>query len=445
MRRKQKLIMALPALLALLAGCASSQTFNSEYRNGAKLNGHGPGGVAPEAFTPGDSLSLNELLKVAEANSAELRSVHASWQAAKNKVPQASSLPDPRLTYGYFVEEVQTKTGPQEQKVAVSQTFPWFGKLSLKEQIAVQSAKAEFQEYQSKRLLLGKEIKSAFHEYAYLREAVELNRQHLELLKGIEGVASIRFKSGKLPQNVLIQVQVEQGKLEDRIKELENLRKPFSSKIYALLSIPADKLLPWPDKSADTPDDIDIKDIARRLKLNNPGLNRLDLLIAKEDYSVKLAKKDYYPDLTVGVEHTDIDGGENPTALMFSINIPIWRDRINASVQEASNRRLSVEEKKRDMEHKLQAQFDLLAYYYSDARRKFSLYANSLIPKARQAIDVAVKGFETGQVGYSDLLDAERTLLEFQLTSARQSANSRIRAAELSALVLNNEPNSKGE
>mgnify|MGYP001046504965 CR=1 FL=1 len=445
MRRKQKLILTLPALLALLAGCAFSQTFNREYRNGAMLNGHGPGHIAPEAFTPGDTLSLNELLKVAEANSAELRSVYASWQAAKNKVPQASSLPDPRLTYGYFVEEVQTKTGPQEQKIGVSQTFPWFGKLSLKEQIAVQSAKAEFQEYQSERLILGKEIKSAFHEYAYLREAVELNRQHLELLKGIEGVASIRFKLGKLPQNVLIQVQVEQGKLEDRIKELENLRKPFSSKIYALLSISSDKLLPWPDKPAGTPDEIDIKDIARRLKLNNPNLNRLDLLIAKEDYNVKLAKKDYYPDLTVGVEHTDIDGGENPTALMFSINIPIWRDRINASVQEASNRRLSVEEKKRDMEHKLQAQFDLLAYYYSDARRKFSLYANSLIPKARQAIDVAVKGFETGQVGYSDLLDAERTLLEFQLTSARQSANARIRAAELSALVLNNEPNSKGE
>ena len=47
--------------------------------------------------------------------------------------------------------------------------------------------------------------------------------------------------------------------------------------------------------------------------------------------------------------------------------------------------------------------------------------------------------------GDADLLDAERTLLEFQLTSARQLANTRIRAAELSALVLNNEPNSKGE
>jgi hypothetical protein len=50
-----------------------------------------------------------------------------TWKAAIEQVPQARALPDPKFTYGYFIREVETRVGPQQQKFEIMQIFPWFG------------------------------------------------------------------------------------------------------------------------------------------------------------------------------------------------------------------------------------------------------------------------------------------------------------------------------
>lgn len=423
-------------LILFLAACTTPSRQKLQNEVGVQFPKSKSVGKREKFFEVGRNLELKVLLKCMEENSSALEAIYELWQAAVSQVPQAASLPDPRFNYGFFLEEVQTKTGPQRQKVGLSQTFPWFGKLSVKEQIAIRAADAVFQEYQGKRLALFQEVKFLFYEYAYLKQAINYNQEHLELLKGVERVASIRFKSGALPQNVLIQLQVEQGKLEDKITTLMSLRKPMSSQIYAVLGTEIGGVLPWPKQVMNKNPGIKLDDLASKLNAYNPQLNQLVILAEKEALAIELARKSYYPDFTVGVETTDVEGGSNPTAVMFSISIPIWQDKIEASVSEARRRRKSIDARIIDIQSRLQAKFDLLSYYYNDAKRKVSLYDDSLIPKAQQAIKVSLKGFESGKVDYADLLDAQRTLLEFQLTSARQLANAWIKAAELDSLIL---------
>src|SRR5690625_4217090 len=81
--------------------------------------------------------NLEELLQFAAKNSFELEAAFEDWRAALERVPQARSLPDPELTYGYFVRRMETR-----QLVSVSQMFPWFGKLKLGEGIAEKEAAA---------------------------------------------------------------------------------------------------------------------------------------------------------------------------------------------------------------------------------------------------------------------------------------------------------------
>jgi outer membrane protein TolC len=395
------------------------------------------------SFAPHGELRLSELLTFAEENSPALKSAYANWEAAKERVPQAASLPDPRLTYGYFAESVQTRTGPQEQRVALAQTFPWFGKLSLKEQMALRAAQASFQDYLENRLTLARKIRQAFYEYAYLREAIRLNQQHRELLKVIESVAAARFRSGALPQSTLIQIQIEQGKLEDRTRELESLRVPLSSEIQANLGLADKAVLPWPDAIPATVPEIDARVLKDALLRQNPSLQKLDLLKERETAAVSLAEKERYPDITLGMEHITVDGGPNPVLATVSINLPLWRGRLRAAKREALNRQESITEARMDNELQLSARLDLAIHYYRDAKRKVSLYDKTLIPKAQQAIDVAVKGFASGNVNFADLLEAERTLLDFQLTGRRYLANLHQRLAEIEALAPTN-PNEMG-
>jgi outer membrane protein TolC len=397
-----------------------------------------PEPVTPLSFDPQGQLRLPDLLAFAENNNPALKSAYASLKAAAERAPQAASLPDPRLTYGYFAESIQTRTGPQEQRVALAQTFPWFGKLSLKEKMALREAQASFQDYLENRLMLARKIRQAFHEYAYLREAIRLNQQHRELLKVIESVAAARFRSGALPQSALIQIQIEQGKLEDRTRELESLRVPLSSDIQASLGLGDKGVLPWPGTISATAPEIDAQALKAALARQNPSLQKLDLLQERATAAITLAEKERYPDITLGLEHIWVDGGPNPTMATVSINLPLWRGRLRGARREALNRHESVTEMRMDSELQLSARLDLALHYYRDANRKVALYTKTLIPKAQQAIDVAVKGFASGNVSFADLLEAERTLLDFQLTGRRYLANLHQRLAEIEALVPTN-------
>ena len=84
-------------------------------------------------------------------------------------------------------------------------------------------------------------------------------------------------------------------------------------------------------------------------------------------------------------------------------------------------------------------------YNFRDAERKIDLYRNALIPKAERAIDVTIEGFEAGTKSFLDLVDSERSLLEFQLSYEHAFANRAQRLAELEMLVGREIPQSSSE
>jgi cobalt-zinc-cadmium efflux system outer membrane protein len=402
----------------------------SEIKNG-QTSEH----VQQKLFEDQNELNLEQLLQFAQANNPSLKSLYVKWNSVKEKAPQASVLPDPKLTYGGFIQSVQTRTGPQEHNIGLSQTIPWFGKLSLKEQIAIKEAEAIYQEYAMERLRLFESIKTAFYEYAFLKSEININTEHLELLGLMERIASMRFTTGTLPQSSLIQLQVEQGKIEDRIKELRTLRPALSSVIYAAIGLHKANIFAWPKNKIDMPRlEIDENNLKAALLNNNPELKKMDLLIGRQQSAIELTKKEYYPDITFGAQWSHIEGGEDPLQATISFNLPIWRASLDASKKEAILKQQSITDALLDRKNNLMAQLDLALYDFNNAKRKVKLYQNTLIPKATQSIEVSLKGFETAGVNISELLDSQRTLLEFQLTYQRQLANANQRLASIYAL-----------
>ena len=150
---------------------------------------------------------------------------------------------------------------------------------------------------------------------------------------------------------------------------------------------------------------------------------------------MQLADKNYYPDLTFELSAVDMDGSRDPVLAMVSINLPIWRKSLDAAKLEAVNQRQGVNEALKNTGLELAAKLDLLVYYYQNALRKNKLYENTLIPKAQQSIELALKEFETGNSGFSELLDAQRTLLEFLLIAKQYSADAHKQLAEIENIV----------
>jgi outer membrane protein TolC len=73
---------------------------------------------------------------------------------------------------------------------------------------------------------------------------------------------------------------------------------------------------------------------------------------------------------------------------------------------------------------------------YREATRNLQLLTESLLPKARQALEVARSGYSVSKAGFIDLLDAERSLLEFELAAVDARTRRELALAEVSLLIM---------
>ena len=66
-----------------------------------------------------ESAAPADYLTYAALNNPGLEAAFQRWQAAVERVPQVEAMPDPRFTYGYYIEEVETRTGSMQHQFMV--------------------------------------------------------------------------------------------------------------------------------------------------------------------------------------------------------------------------------------------------------------------------------------------------------------------------------------
>lgn len=178
------------------------------------------------------------------------------------------------------------------------------------------------------------------------------------------------------------------------------------------------------------------------LRQSNPDLMRLQTMADKAGISAELARKNGFPDITLGVSVIDTrdamsdvpDSGKDPVMATISVNLPIWRGKYRAQRREALYRQRAFEARRDDKAESLSADAALALYHYDDAGRKLKLYRDTLIPKAKQSLRVAQQAFQAGNAEFLNLIDAQRLLLDFQLEVAKARAEQHTRFAELQML-----------
>ncbi len=387
--------------------------------------------------------TLYDYLVFASLNNPGLKQSFYKWKAALEKIARAKSLPDPMLSFGYFVENVETRVGPQQWRLGLAQSYPWFGTLARKGDIAFESANAAYQHYQMARLKLFYNVKSAYYDYYFLSREIQLTREHFELLTNWESVARTKYKTSLGKHADIIKAQVELGKIEDKLASLEDMKRPVSEKLKAELNMRNEESLPIP-KSIPDEEIGNLDSLKDLIRSNNPGLLALDHIIAKEKESVSLANKAYFPNFKFGISFIETgealdptmpESGKDPLLVSASINLPIWIGKKNAGRNEARARFKSAQYNRQDAENRLMAYFEKVLFGYNDAVRKINLYQGGLIPKTEQSLYAAFASYQASESDFLNLIDSERILLEFQLKLEEARVNKSKRLAEIELLA----------
>ncbi len=435
-------------IVLAVAGCSSTSQ-KQAFENFRELESRTYGGPLaskserPPVATLSVSPELQDYLKYAALNNPGLEAAFNRWKAALEKSPQVTSLPDPKLTYAYFIERVETRVGPQRQRFGLAQTFPWFGKLRLRGDIALAGARAAYEQFEAARLRVFYSVKDAYFELYYLARALAITGENMDLVRRLEGVARSQYKVGGAQHADVIRAQVELGKLEDQLRTLKDLRQPIVARLNAALNRAADADVPWPTEAPQAALDADDPQILAWMREVNPELKALDAEIEKQQTAIQLARKDYFPDVTLGVDYVDTgtarrrtsDSGKDAVAAKVSINLPIWHQKYRAAEREARARKRAALRQRENKANSLMAQVKLALFKFRDAERKIDLYHNTLVPKAEQSLRATETAYRAGKMDFLNLIDAERLLLTFRLAYERALSDKAQRLAEVEMLV----------
>lgn len=382
------------------------------------------------------NLTLKAALAYAETDHPQIGAAFQLWKGAEESIAVQKALPDPMLTYGFYVEPIETRVGPQNQRFGLTQKIPAFGKLEAKQNVAEANAVAVQHQYEEKRLQLRTAIVKAYAELYYLEQSIRITQDRIRLINDLEEVARTRYTAGAT-LNATLQAQLELGRLENQLNSLIDRRGPRVSALNALLNRPLEtpiSLAPTlPDTSQSAP---------ALTATANPELQALEARIQQRTHQLDLAQKERRPDITLGLTYIETgsavmptaDSGQDAIIASIGLSLPIWKDKNSARIRAAAHQKSAAQLMLADRSQRLQSEIDQQLFDLRDAERKINLYKESLIPKAQQALAVNRQGYETGKLEFINLIDTERTLLEFELAYERALVDQLIAHAELSRL-----------
>lgn len=395
-------------------------------------------------------VDLETLYREAAGRHPGLRAQYERWQSSLAHVAATGGWPDPQISYTYYLQSVETALGPQEHAVALNQMIPWFGKIGARKSAAAEAARAAEQRFRSTQLELYESVAHAWYEWAYLSRAVEITRENLDLLRQAETVLRSRYRANEARYADLLRLQVAEGKLDDRLQSLLDRRTPRRTALNESLGRPLDAELPWPvalgPAAADAPADSLVLELVGE---QHPRLVELEHQIAQSGRMLDLTRKQGYPDFRVGVKgiltgESDLtnfpDAGRDAWMATVSINLPLWRGKISGGIEREEATQLARRHQLTDARRKLLTRTQDVLYRRRDARRTEDLYAEDLVPRARQALQATLADYTSGQASFLDFIDSQRELLEFELALARARAD-RFRADASLVSLANAAPN----
>ena len=368
--------------------------------------------------------NLNNYLEIAANNNPALKVKFNDYMAAMEKVPQVGALPDPNVAFGYFIQPVETRVGPQRFKLNLAQSFPWFGLLSAQEDVATEMANAKYEEFENTKSNIFFEVKTAYYNYYFIEKAIEITKKNIEILEVFKRLSLVKIEAG----NASI---VDELRVELELNDLENQLALFLDTKDAL-QIKFNNLLDRDDSS-----EIIVPEVLWQEDIPLGQLNMLDEIYAS-NHQIKsiehklnafvnqeiVAKKQGLPKFNIGLGYTIVEENTGSSALnngkdaflfpSVGVTIPLYRKKYKALIKEAQFRQEAEISRKEDKKNALSSVYENTYKDFKDGDRRIALNLRQS-GIAKKVLDILIISYSTNSKDFEEVLRIERQLLKYEL------------------------------
>jgi outer membrane protein TolC len=434
----------LPLAVSLLSGNVAAQQAGDRSALTSNANPTAENVRAADVKPPAPGpVTLQTLVAEALEQNPEIKAMRRGFDMMRARAPQAKALPEPTLSYGYagnaaFLPpfDIQKGDPASARMLGFTQEVPYPGKLAIKGKMANVEAEAEWWNYEQVRLNVVAELKDAYFDLFYLHKAIETITKNKELVEKFARIAEAAYSVGKGVQQDALKAQVEISKLTGQLTFLEQRRQTTEARINSLLFREPETPVGRPEEIKPREFNYSLAELNEAALTNYPALKAQRRKIDREQYGVELARKDFYPDFTVGLTYFNRPGMPEMYGVNVGVKIPLyfWQKQRPAVAEATASARAERE--------RLENATSLLFFRVKDrylavttAQRLLKLYGTTIIPQSSLSLESAIAGYEVGKVDFLTLLDNLVTLLNYELGYYEQLSNQEKAIAALEPFV----------
>jgi len=390
-----------------------------------------------QAVETSQELDLEGLIAEVQAVNPSVEAAVEAWQAAAYRYPQMIALEDPML--GVMAG---TRMG---WMVEASQRIPWPGKRRLRGNVSAAEANAMEREVDDVRRMLAEAAAMAFFDYYQADRQLAVLAENTELMRQFRDIAKRKYEAGLTSEQDVLQAEVELADLEARGAELHRERRIAAARINTLLHREPGDPLASPPAKVEVGDRLLPGEALVQLALEaRPDLAAQMARIRADEYALGLAWKEYYPDVEIAFKHDAFMPEEMRTQVGVGVNVPLWREKRQAAVCEASarlrQRRAELESRIDRVGFEVQSSWERVAERHKVVR----LFEQRILPAARANVESARVNYVAGKLDFLRLVEAQRGLREQQDKYHQTVADYHRRLAELQRAVAAPLPEARG-
>ena len=385
--------------------------------------------------------TLEDYFQIAAENNPGLQAKYKDFEAALQKVPQVSSLPDPTFSFGYFISPVETRVGPQRAKFSLSQMFPWFGTLAAKADAASLMAEAKYQAFLDARNRLYYRVSEAYYPLIELKRLKAIEQQNIEILQSYKTIANSKFKNGVSPMTDVLRVDI---MLKDAQTNLGILNK----KVKPLLTIFNNLLNRDENEDVVLQDTMSMEELPENFRrdsllTNNPMLNAIDLKQQASEKSELAAQRQGLPSFGVGLDYalvgkrTDMDvadNGKNAFMPMVSVSIPIFRKKYRAAEKEAQLMQEQYSFQKEETINSLTSGYESIWFQIQQQNDLIDLYEAQIL-ETEQTLNLLFSAYGNSGQDFEEVLRMQQQLLKYEKMKAMAETQYQTALAKLNYIT----------
>lgn len=402
-----------------------------------------PGTRAAAAPAPAPSVPLTpayiqQLTDAMRTNQPALRALDARARAARLATNAVRTWEDPMFTFGGVVSSGRGPMLEEEGDLiyGLEQKLPLFGRPAAERRMAqtetrVAEARLEMQ-FQLHRRDLAKLLFSA----AAADAGIAVGKRDLEWLDTMTAVVGERYQAGTASQSDYLRLLNERALRAEMLVTDTRMRGQTQVAINRLVHRPLDTPIPTlalPEVWPALPETSRLANYAVRFE---PNLRLMAREIDTAEAQVAVTRKMQLPEVVAGIEGRQYsgDGGFREGQFTVGLSLPWFnRGRYRHAVSRDLARLEAARLDRESEESRVREDVSRMVVEIDAARREALLYQDQILPRARQALEVAHANWIAGRGMFLETMEARRMLNEAGLMHARAVAR---QYEALSELVL---------